>query len=150
MLYDIDIRVDSTSLRISETVEANSKEEAEALAREMEKDGRAAYLPVVASENRVTKSQKNFTYVKDAIYLVGRYSKFSPAICVNSYHCSRIGDYEHEFRSLETGKHIFLKGAKPNTRVISQPLCIDGEITEACGTCIAKFGCFTRRGKNDS
>ncbi len=150
MLYDIDIRIESTSAHIRETIEANSKEEAEALAREMGKEGRASYRPIVEVRNSVAVSDKNFTYLKKAIYMVGRYSKFSPAICTNSFQEWRKSSYEHEFTFLETGKIVTIKGAKPNARVISKPLCLDGELTELCETCIAKFICFTRRGKNVS
>ncbi len=150
MLYDIDIRIESTSVHLRETVEANSKEEAEELAREMEKGGRASYRPLVEVRNNVEVSDKNFLYIKKAIYLVGRYSKYSAAICTNSFQDWRRRDYEHEFKFLETGKIITIKGAKPNTRVISKPLCLDGELTELCETCISKFVCFTRRGKDAS
>ncbi len=150
MFYDIKIRLSTTQVSINETVEADSKEEAEAPARGMEREGRTSYHPVVEVLNHVTVSSKNFSYVKGAIYLVGRYSKFNPAICEDSFHSYRRGEWEHEFKFLETGKTITIKGAKPNARVISKPLCMDGEITEACDTCIAKFGCFTRRGKNVS
>ena len=150
MLYDIDIKIESTSLSLRETIEADSKEEAEDIALKMAKEGRASYSPVVEVRNSVAISDKNFTYIKKAIYMVGRYSKYSPAICTNSFQDWRHSNYEHEFKFLETGRIITIKGPKPNTRVISNPLCLDGEITEACETCIAKFGCFTRRGKDAS
>ena len=147
MFYDIDIRITSTQSHIHETVDVESKEEAEILAHKMEKDSREAYFPVVEVSNSVGVSQKNFTYVQGATYLVGKYSKFKPAICTGSSHGWRKGEYDHQFKFLESGQYVNLKGAKPHARVISEPLCMKGEITEACDSCIAKFGCFTRRGK---
>ncbi len=147
MLYDLTV---STYVKtLSQSIEANSKEEAEDIllamvaARKTEMR-RGVLVPEAEVKGSVRVSSRNYTYMQGAIYLVSRYSSQIPAVCTLTWYTS-IHHSEHTFRYFDTKKPFTLFGPKPHRRILRE-LCLDGDITKSeCSNCVAKFRCFTNK-----
>jgi hypothetical protein len=87
-------------------------------------------------------SDKNWTLKEGGIYAVKRYSKYLPAVCIDSgkrWH----RDFEHTLKFIKTDKRICLYGKNPDR--LGDLLCEDGKIgKDSCTTCMARFVCYTK------
>jgi len=141
MLYSI-----SVSANIGYThkvVEAEDEDAARVIARTMEEEKRKEITPeLVTIRSNISLSDENFIYTPKAIYLISRYRKFYPAVCIRSHRTWKCTKFEHVFKFLDTRKHTTLYGKKPNK--VGKKLCEDGKIAETkCDNCPAKFMCYT-------
>ena len=151
MLYDLTV---STYVKtLSQSVEANSKEEAEdilsaMIAARRTEVRRGVLHPEAEVKGNSRVSPRNYTYMQGAIYLVRRYSSQIPAVCTRTFYTS-IHASEHTFRYFDTKRTFTLQGPKPHLR-ITRELCLDGDITKSrCSTCVAKFRCFTNKNERN-
>ena len=147
MLYDLTV---STYVKtLSQSVEANSKEEAEdilsaMIAARKTEVRRGILVPEAEVKGNARVSSRNYTYTQGAIYLVSRYTSQVPVVCTFT-HYSSIRNSEHTFRYFDTKKKFTLQGPKPHRRILRE-LCLDGDITKSeCSNCVAKFRCFTNK-----
>jgi hypothetical protein len=146
LYYEVEFGIYHTERK---TIRASSDKEAKVLAI-----GLTDKLKKLILRNKikptVVLSDRNFRLDVGAIYLLRRYSKYVPAECVSSSPRHRYymkEDFCHTFRYLDSDKYcsIYSVGFKKHKRLVRQ-LCKDGEITEKCNHCVARFNCFTNKG----
>jgi len=142
MLYYI-----SVSINIPNTyklVDVKNEAEAKSIASQMEQE---KLKNIVLSEAKVKSyihiSADNFRCKPDGIYLIRRYSKYVPAVCLGSSHYS--GGHENRFELLDSRKRVMFRVRDDRLhKNIGRLLCVDGKIgKDTCATCPAKFTCYT-------
>jgi len=104
---------------IYKTVEADSKEEAEAILEQMrkefEEDLKKDIFAKIKIECRCSSSDENYKFGVGGVYLYKRYSTLIPVICVSSgkrYGYRQHGGWEHRFKYFDGGKTFSLRVRK--------------------------------------